>query len=304
VVTLSTRLAPAPFSALRSVAGRPWWPSWRRTPFTCVYLALLAVTTVLLSLLNSGDHDAVLQLSSTDVRHLAVHPVFALISSALWVDGIVDYLIAAVILGALSTILELRIGTRWVIAIFASGHVIATLATEGAVAVGVHAGWLPTNALSRLDVGISYGLAAILAAAAGLLPGRAKALGVLAAWAYLGWPLVAAQDMTSWGHVIALGIGVCWWPWLKRRGVVTRTLPTIGMMERWSMSRWPAPSSSPRPHSTIRTSPARSSCCSTTTAKVHSASSSTGLVTSLPATRCRGGPTPRARRRSSTSAAR
>ncbi len=298
MVTLSTRLAPAPFSALRSFAGAPWWLSWRRTPFTCVYLALLGLTTVVLSLLNTGDHDAVLQLSSTDVRHLAVHPVFALISSALWVDGIVDYLIAALILGAVSTILERRIRTRWVIAIFASGHVIATLLTEGAVAVGVHVGWLPTNALSRLDVGVSYGLAAILAAGAGLLPGRARALGVLAAWAYLGWPLVAAQDMTSWGHVIALAIGVCWWPWLKRRGVVTRTMPMIGMMERWSMSRWPARSSSPRRHSTIRTSRAPLSCCSITTARARSASSSTGRAPSLPATRCRGGPMPRASPRS------
>jgi hypothetical protein len=304
VVTLAARPALGPLDVLRSVGSRLWWPSWQRTPFTCVYLALLGVTTAVLSLLNSGDHDAVLQVSSTDVRHLAVHPVFALLSSALWVDGIGDYLVAAVILGALSTILERRIGTRWVIAIFASGHVFATLLTEGAVAVGVHAGWLPANALSRLDVGISYGLAAMLVAGAGLLPGRAKVLGVLAAWVYLGWPLVAAQDMTSWGHVLALGIGVCWWPWLKRRGVVTRTLPTIGMMERWSMSRWPAPSSSPRPHSTIRTSRARSSCCSTTTARAHSVSSSTDPATSLPATRCRGGPTLRARRPSSILAAR
>jgi membrane associated rhomboid family serine protease len=188
-------------------------------PFTTVYIALLGACSILLSAMGPARRDAVLQMSSTDVDHLTARPLFALVSSALWVDGIGDFIGAAVILGIVGTILERRVGTRRIIAIFASGHVVATLLTEGSVALGVHMGLLPSGALSRIDVGISYGLAATLAAAAVLLPGRWRYVGVLVAWAYLGWPLAFTHDMTSWGHVVALGVGVAWWPILRRRRV-------------------------------------------------------------------------------------
>ncbi|MDQ1463336.1 MAG: hypothetical protein QOC73_277 [Actinomycetota bacterium] len=188
-------------------------------PFTTIYVALIGACSILLTIIGPARRDAVLQLSSTDVDHLTARPIFALVASALWVDGIGDYIGVAVLLGIVGTILERRIGTRWIIAIFASGHIIATLLTEGSVALGVHLGLLPSGALSRIDVGISYGLAATLAAAAGLLSGRWRYVGVLVAWAYLGSPLAFTYDMTSWGHVIALGIGVAWWPLLRRRRV-------------------------------------------------------------------------------------
>lgn len=268
MVTLPTiRRTQVDLSGVRAAgaAAARWLPSWRRTPFTISYLLVVGVGSVVLSLLGDGDHDAVLQLSSTDVQHLSTHPLFALIASALWVDGIGDYLLAALVLGVVCTALERRVGTRWVFAIFVSGHVVATLLTEGAVAVGVQLGVLSPSALSRLDVGVSYGLAAVLAASAGLLPRQVRVVGVLAAWSYLGWPVLTGHDMTACGHVIAVAVGVCWWPWLKRRGVA--------MMETWSMSHSPARSWWPRLRSTTPTSPAPSSCSSTTAAKAPSASS-------------------------------
>jgi len=267
-------------------------------------VTLIAMGSVVLSLLDTGDHDAVLRTSSTDVHHLSTHPIFVLVTSALWVDGIVDGLLAVLVLGVLATILERRVGTRWVVAIFASGHVIATLLTEGAVAVGVHVGTLPSSAASRIDVGASYGLAALLGATAGLLPRRIRTTGVLAAWIYLGWPIANRFDMTSWGHLIALAVGVCWWPFLPAlaRLAPLRFVPLqrhdemIGMMERWSTPHflgrfWSRPRLLP-----IRTSRAAWSYSSTTTAKAPSASSSTGPVRSRPATQfrsrvCPGGPT-------------
>jgi len=315
MVGLSTLAPPrlantAPVRWLRGsgrTSPRGWLPSWRTTPFTIVYVALIAAGSVVLSLLDDGDRDTVLRASSTDVHHLSTHPVFVLVTSALWVDGLVDGLLAVVVLGVLATILERRVGTRWVVAIFASGHVAATLVTEGAVAIGVHLGTLPANAVSRIDVGASYGLAALLGATAGLLPHRVRITGVFAAWIYLGWPIATRFDMTSWGHLIALAVGVCWWPWLSglsglpaleglARLSMRHDADPIGMMERWSTPHSPARFSSRRPRSRIRTSSAASSSSSTTTAKAHSASSSTGLVRSPPATQfhsrvCPGGPT-------------
>jgi|GEM_PF-2476006 len=291
-------------------------PTWRTTPFAFVYVALLAAGSIVLSVLDSRDHDAVLRFSSTDVDHLSKHPVFVLATSALWVDGVVDAVLAVLVLGIVATVLERRIGTRWVVAIFASGHVGATLLTEGSVAVGVHYGMLPATATSRLDVGVSYGLAAMLGAAAGLLPRRVRTIGVAAGWAYLGWPIATGLDMTSWGHIIALGIGVSWWPRLRHRAASehgrfgeVRERDVVGMMEKWSMPRLPVRSWLPRQRSTIPTSPAASSSSSTTTTRALSEWYSTDRVTSQPVTQfrfrgCRAGPTSSASPQSCTSVAR
>jgi hypothetical protein len=299
--------------ALGFTGARRWWfPTPRATPFAFVYVALLAAGSVVLSVLDTGDHNAVLKVSSTDVDHLSQHPLFVLVSSAMWVDGVVDSVLAILLLGIVATVLERRIGTRWVVAIFASGHVGATLLTEGSVALGVHYGMLPSTATSRLDVGVSYGLAAMLGAAAGLLPRPVRTIGVAAGWAYLGWPLATGLDMTSWGHIIALGIGISWWPWLRHhehdplRGV--RQRDGLGMMDEWSMPRLRVPFWSRRPHLTIPTSPAALSSFSTTMTRAPSESSSTAQVTLLPVTQfrsrgCRDGPTSSASRPSSTSVA-
>jgi hypothetical protein len=261
----------APTTELTRPHGLAWRPSglslpkWRETPFACSYVAVLGLATIAFALLDGADQRAVLQTSSTNVIQLSTHPLFVLVSSALWVDGIGDYLFAAAVLVVVATVLERRIGTRRVLAVFASGHVGATLLTEGAVAFGVHAGLLPASTLSRLDVGVSYGLAALLAMTAGLLPGQLRVVGLLAAWGYLGLPLVTGQDMTSWGHAIALGIGVLCWLLLPKDGrrPSTHDDAGIGMMVRWSTRRWQERSSLLRPCSTIPTSPGPSSCSST-----------------------------------------
>ena len=298
MVSLST-FAPPRMGGLalraKSIGLRSWLPTWRRTPFTIVYLTLIAAGSVVLSLLDDGDHDAVLRTSSTDVHHLSTHPIFVLVTSAVWVDGIVDGVLAVLVLGILATILERRVGTRWVVAIFASGHVGATLVTEGAVAIGVSLGVLPSSSVSRIDVGASYGLAALLGATAGLLPRRIRTTGVVGAWIYLGWPIVTRFDMTSWGHVIALAIGVCWWPWLQRatatatRGAevppeMRHDADVIAMMDRWWTPRSQALFLLRRPRSPIRTLRAALSSFSTTTKTVRSASSSTGQARSPLAT--------------------
>ncbi len=194
-------MAASTFAAVRALelprelpaTRRRWLPTPRATPFAFVYVALLAAGSIVLSVLDTGDHDAILKFSSTDVDHLSRHPLFVLVSSAFWVDGVVDSIVAILVLGIVATLLERRIGTRWVVAIFASGHVGATLLTEGSVALGVHYGMLPATATSRLDVGASYGLAAMLGAAAGLLPRPVRTIGVIGGWAYLGWPIASGR---------------------------------------------------------------------------------------------------------------
>ncbi|MEU6225998.1 rhomboid-like protein [Streptomyces sp. NPDC047042] len=196
----------------------PWrlLPTPTGTPFTFTFAALLLVTASVAEHAAPALLHALYQGSSTDVVHLVRTPVFVLVASALWIAGGVTSPYAVVLLLVL-TALERRIGGARTAGVFALGHVLATLATEVPVGLGVLLGWLPVSSAHRLDYGISFGVAASVGALAGLLR------------PWLGWPLlvlfggtliqdlVAYTDpMTNWGHVMALAIGIALWPWVRR----------------------------------------------------------------------------------------
>jgi hypothetical protein len=199
---------------------RPWrvLPTPTGTPFTFTFAALLLVTAFIAEHADPALVHALHQGSSTDVAHLVRTPVLVLVASALWVVGGVTSPYAVLFLLVL-TALERRIGGLRTAGVFALGHVLATLATEVPVGLGVLVGWLPGSSLHRLDYGISFGVAASVGALAGLLR------------PWLGWPLVVlfggtlvqdlvayADPMTNWGHVAALAIGVAMWPWVRLAG--------------------------------------------------------------------------------------
>ncbi|MEU7578159.1 rhomboid-like protein [Streptomyces sp. NPDC041068] len=198
---------------------RPWHlvPSPKGTPFTFGYALVLAATSVLTEYADPGLVSTLLEGSSTDVAHLAHSPVLVLIASALWIAGGITSPYAIVFLLVL-TALERRIGGLRTAGVFLLGHVVATLATEVPVGFSVLAGHLPDSSLHRLDYGISFGVAASVGALAGLLTPWLR-------WAVLGgfgWMLVDdliafTDPMTNWGHLLALLIGVCTWPLLRRR---------------------------------------------------------------------------------------
>jgi hypothetical protein len=202
-------------------------PAPRSTPFTFYYLVVLALTTLLLHYGRPSVVHRLLALSSTDVVNLQRHPVQALLLSALWLSD-QNWLIYALIFTAVIAPLERRIGTRWTILIFASGHVLATLATELPVLVAVHTHLLPWVDAHLLDVGVSYGFFAVAGALSILLPTPARwwVLGLLNASIvaiYLEMdPGSADALVTVAGHVLSLYIGMLGWlPWLRRRGLVS-----------------------------------------------------------------------------------
>ncbi|MFE9446799.1 rhomboid-like protein [Streptomyces sp. NPDC006739] len=201
-----------------SVRPRPWrlLPSPTGTPFTFAYAALLAVTSLFSSYADPALVNALYQDSSTDVAHLLRTPVLVLLASALWIAGgiLSPYAIGFVLV---LTALERRIGGARAACVFLSGHVVATLATEGPVGLAVLVGGLPETSLHRLDYGISFGVAASTGALAGLLT------------PWLRWPLLALvagtlvedlvtleDPLTNWGHVISLTIGIAAWPVIRR----------------------------------------------------------------------------------------
>ncbi|MFM9446388.1 rhomboid-like protein [Streptomyces acidiscabies] len=200
-------------------------PTPTGTPFTFWYAVLLAVTSYVADNADPDWVDGVLQASSTDVTHLVRAPVLVLVASALWVAGGLGSPFVAVFLLVL-TALERRIGGLRTALVFLAGHVVATLATELPVGLAVLAGHLPDSSLHRFDFGISFGVAASVGAVSGLLR------------PWLRWPVLVLfggmllQDLvnltdpvSNWGHLIALGVGVGTWRWVRRwsAGGVRRT---------------------------------------------------------------------------------
>jgi hypothetical protein len=207
-------------SALRCV------PLPTNTPFTFWYLVLLALTTLLLDFAKPSAVHRLLELSSTNAINLQTHPLQVLLLSALWLAGS-HWLIYALTFTVVIAPLERRIGSWWTVLVFASGHVLATLATELPVLLAIRAHLLPHNDGHLLDVGVSYGLAATAGALLLLLATPARwwataALGsaIMLAYLYMG---VADTDsiVTTAGHLISGVIGMIgWYPWLRRRELI------------------------------------------------------------------------------------
>ena len=202
--------------------GEPLSPLRRVTtaPFTYGYLVVLLATTVLLRLVSSRVADRLLADSSTDVAHLTHEPIRVLVTSALWLPGRWWLPYALLFLLVLAP-LERRFGVRRAGLVFLSGHVGATLLTEVPIGAAIALHLLAPAEAHRLDVGVSYGTYAAVAAFAGSLSRRRAVLVLLAALVSIVVPEVADPDMTMYGHLLSLGIGLCWWPLLYRRRRVT-----------------------------------------------------------------------------------
>ncbi|MFD3517176.1 rhomboid-like protein [Streptomyces sp. NPDC058657] len=217
-----TAVSPPSASPHRPPHARRWhlWhllPTPTGTPFTFCYALVLVATSLYAQLGDPATVSALLRASSTDVAHLTSTPVFSLVGSALWVAGGLASPYALGFLVVL-TALERRIGGLGTAAVFAFGHVVASLATEVPVGVAVWAGHLPETSLHRLDFGISFGLMASVGALAGVL--RLPWL----RWGLLGGVgLVLLQDLvayadplTALGHPLALCVGLTTWPLVRR----------------------------------------------------------------------------------------
>ncbi|GHF76483.1 hypothetical protein GCM10017566_58200 [Amycolatopsis bartoniae] len=221
-------------------ARRPHWttraavllPSPTATPFTFWYLAVLLATTILQRVVGESVSAKLLAGASTDAHNLWHRPVASLVSSALWIENS-GWLVYVLIFALAVAPLERRVGPGWTFGVFASGHVLATLATELPVMVALRHGWLPAEDAHWLDIGVSYGFFATAGAMVPVLEKRLRLPAVVLLELVIGVIYLFDQPgsllsvVTVAGHAIAAHIGMlAWLPWLRRRGLVgTLRLP-------------------------------------------------------------------------------
>ncbi|WP_316526321.1 rhomboid-like protein [Kitasatospora brasiliensis] len=191
-------------------------PMPRRTPFTLGYLAVVGATTTFAKVADPELVQRLQEASSSDGHNLLQHPLRALVLSGFWVAGEVwmPYL-----WGFAFTLapLERRVGPARAAAVFAVGHVVATLLSQGVVITAVETGRMAPEVMDYLDIGVSYGVLACLGAVAGLLsrPGRVLALGGVGLM--IAGQIAGDRDViTGVGHPAAVLTGVALWRWLRR----------------------------------------------------------------------------------------
>jgi hypothetical protein len=176
----------------------------RRSPGTAAYLLVLAATTAVLA---ASDPHAVHRLvasASTNLHNMTSNPLRVLVASAFWVETTSWIWPMALLVAAVMGAAERLLGLGRTLAVFVAGHVGATLVTVAVIGIGVDHGLLPRHLAYALDVGPSYGLAAL----GGALAMRTPADVIAVLLAGLGTALLVDSDFTDAGHLVAAVIGL------------------------------------------------------------------------------------------------
>ncbi|MFE0174277.1 rhomboid-like protein [Streptomyces sp. NPDC059002] len=199
-------------------AAHTTWSYVRSAPGTYLWLAALFVTTVAMHHMSPEFEDEFLRQRSTNIHELSRNPTRVLVSSAFWIDGS-SWLPYAVLYTVFHATAERWLGTwRW-LAVAALAHVLATLISEGVLALAVHHGAAPHSSVNTLDVGVSYALAGVVAVLTYRVPKPWRYGYLLVVLAIYGTPLITGRTFTDLGHFTSVLIGLACYP-------LTRTKPS------------------------------------------------------------------------------
>ncbi|HLY33455.1 MAG TPA: rhomboid-like protein [Jatrophihabitantaceae bacterium] len=198
---------------LAAYVSRRAWDVVRATPATSALVGALVATSALLSA-GAVDADWLERWASTNIVNLHHHPFSAMIASAFVLTGpsVVNVGFTAYVCG----VLERRVGSVRMLAVGLAGQVIASLLTEGAVRFAIRTGNESWSSAWRFDVGISYVMFTVAAAATLLAPVRLRRVLLFVGVAVTAGQLAAYHDMTSSGHAMSYVIGLLCWPLLSR----------------------------------------------------------------------------------------
>src|SRR4051812_25176416 len=154
-------------------------------PGTHILLLILAVTTLVLRSVDAPTATRILRHQSTNLFQMSRDAPRVLVLSAFLLDNGRLLMEAAMFTLVLAPV-ERWVGTyRW-LATFAAGHVGATLATTVGIWLQVREEGAGRSLLYPVDVGVSYGVAAV----AGVLVYRLRR-----PWARMAWTALVLADI-------------------------------------------------------------------------------------------------------------
>jgi hypothetical protein len=184
----------------------------RSSPVTYAYLAILFATSSTLVGVGGRHADRLLIEQSTNLENLGHDPVRVLISSAFWVPGRRDLIIAAVLFTFVLAPVERRIGSWRTFGVFAIGHLGATLLTAAGLWIALQLDAVESSVAHARDVGTSYGFFAVAAAMTYLLVGAIRVPYAVALVGYLSVAAVSSKGFGDYGHLAAMALGFAAYP--------------------------------------------------------------------------------------------
>jgi len=197
----------------------------RGSPGTFAYLVILAVTTMVMA---SSSRQVVLLLlreHSTNLHQLIANPLRVLILSAFWAPNY-QFLVWAILFALVLAPAERWLGTRRWLLVFAVGHVMATLGVAWGLWIAIRHGYASRHLENAIDVGVSYGFAAVAAVFTYRLTSWrwlwAASLGLVAILA-----LALGRTFTDAGHLLAVGVGFACYPLTKGAAIASRSVGPI-----------------------------------------------------------------------------
>ncbi|QCB51125.1 hypothetical protein E5720_00320 [Rhodococcus sp. PAMC28707] len=198
----------------------------RRAPGTFVWLAILLATSVTMRYLSPDTLDVLLGNRSTNLHHLAQDPVRVLVSSAFWLEG-GGWLTYFVLYNVFHVPAERWLGTlRW-LSVVVVAHVGATYVSEGVLYWAIRHGYTPGSAVDTLDVGVSYGLAGVIAVLTYRIALPWRYLYIAGVLVFYAVPLSVDLNFTAVGHFTAVVLGLCCYPLTRSRGGVWSPIEAV-----------------------------------------------------------------------------
>jgi hypothetical protein len=181
----------------------------RSAPGTHIWLGIVAVTSVIAAASPPNIRSSLLHGVSTNLVELRHHPIRVLIASAFWIESPSGFACYALLFEAVHATAERRLGmARWLLVV-ALSHIGATLVSQKAVRLGIHAQRLPHSLAYTVDIGVSYGLAGVVGVLTYAVPRPWRWGYLLGVLAYFICPVVDNGTFTDLGHLTAVLIGLC-----------------------------------------------------------------------------------------------
>ncbi|WP_435842505.1 rhomboid-like protein [Streptomyces laurentii] len=184
----------------------------RSSPGTHVWLAVIALTSLVIALAPEGVDHYLLHRNSSNLYELARHPMRALIGSAFWIENPESLFFYALLFELLHAPVERWLGTlKWLVVV-ATAHVAATLISQKVVLQAIQDHDVPRSMAHVVDIGVSYGLAASAGILTYRLPRPWRWFYLVGVVVFFVVPLVSSHTYTDLGHAISLLIGLAFWP--------------------------------------------------------------------------------------------
>ncbi|MFJ5876384.1 rhomboid-like protein [Streptomyces sp. S1] len=211
-----------------SPGGEPSRPirSWvRSSPGTHAWLAVIALTSLVIALAPPGVEDYFLHRNSSNLHQLAHHPVRALLGSAFWIEDPAGIVLYAALFELLHAPVERWLGTAKWLVVVATAHITATLVSQQVVLAAIRLHDVPRSMAHVVDIGVSYGLAASAGVLTYRLPRPWRWLYLAGLVAFFAVPLVTDRTYTDLGHTIALAVGLACYPLTRGKPVAHERRP-------------------------------------------------------------------------------